>query len=1035
MSVWFTETFTGQLFWDLARFDSFQFSDWAKVVKLTDVTFVGGKLDETDVSEAVIYPTGKARDLVDDPRQVGVEFRRIFWEHCRTQNIRKDAGHVTRAALAGVDTVITGLKGVYSLFLDLDDLPGHVTDSRVAGESMFVKNFMEHAFRSQAALLHTVPGVCADVWSRVDQASLKSAARWHVLAEMVRAMITLRHKGAYKRGMVQGAEVINAADDPTIDLPAGWSVFFDGWITYVRSETMEDNVIFALTSADLDRVQQMCISRAMLELHHATWATTAGTDLTSYLSSKRAMLDVMKAALRKSVEDGSNPNVLCQDFRKVFNAYLSMAAGPLAAEGTKVMLKEIKDKHHDRLVNVPRYLQILRRTPFDLAQDIGRLYKLLPAPDYDIGESFSTRAAAASVANPVVPVEGDNPCNMEEFRLYLRKHMAGTLVAANGGKGVGKFKGPIPPAWFRQYLDKGSLPSNLALYDLIDFTGTMPYVERHAESVVSWKDTACCEENFDDAIGEADEDVPRRNMLLRYLFDDMCPTPDRARTALKRAEHVHRAGFKMESHKTSARIFYIGNLSDRLVQSEMEENVHRVALHSPGYMIGQTPEFTTRKTMKIVAPSLQTDEKVYFLNFDIAQWSPGMNASVQRISHELWGEVFNRPEFANAHRINEGAKVVLNKRGYAGWYINKHANFEGYNGKEMTFLHGALMGYSAYRYRRGTGHVTTVDLCAYIDDGLAGFKDKAVNGPVNFLSFVDHVEQTYKSIGFLLERSKCYMSEKFAIFLNEIYLGGRKITYGLRAIMRVGTTAFEDHQTLGERLNAYFAGSQGAMKAGMDMVAAALVSYYLMARLFRSHKMGNWLDAKAGVLYMLTPRALGGAGVPHIVGLMTNLLSDGLTEGISAIKELARAYPDYKPKVISLLRQHVSVKSNVSILVSPKSAPASSHRMIESRLSSAISEALLKKDLSIAATRFLSTAKKMDLEGFADAVIGQAAVVVPAVLDDILAGTPYALLMSLVKKFESARTMTSLVGKATMHRIVVSNAEDMERSMKYFAIR
>jgi len=765
------------------------------------------------------------------------------------------------------------------------------------------------------------------------------------------------------------------------------------------------------------------------------WGTTANTDVGEYAGFKASMLAILKKALVNSIADNGDPNVLCRNFRKIFNGYLSMAAGELSDPGTAAMFREIREKGHSHMIPMERYLTVLKRCPFDIAQDIGRLYKLLPAPDYDIGEAFCDRAKDIKKPNVPTELDGENPATMDEFRLYLRKHMAVTLANAHGGKGQGRFTGPVVPKWFRAYAERGVFPKDLAKYDQIDFTGVEKYVERHEESVVSWKDSACCEEDFDDAMADEDSDIKTRNMLLRYLFDNKCPTARSARLALGRKCHVHRAGFKMEAHKAIARIFYIGNLSDRLAQSEMEENVHRVALHAPGYMIGQTPEFTSRKTMKMVAPQLIGDARVFYLNFDISRWSPAMPAYIQRYVHNLFGEVFDRAEFSRAHHINEGATVILNKRGYEAAYTNIEANFEGYNGKEMTFMHCAMMGYAVYRYRRATGEERTVELCAYIDDGLAAFKDVQEGGRERFLHFVDIVEETYTCLGFRLERSKCYLSSHFAIFLNEIYFGGRKITYGLRAIMRVGTTAFEPHETMCARLNTYFSGVQGAMKAGMDMVGSMIVGFYLMGRLLRSYGVNKWMDAKAAVLYLFTPRALGGCGVAHVLGMATNLLGDGLTEGISAIKELARAYPEYKQKVIALLRQKVGLKSNSAILLAPKTVPVAEYAMRETRLQHEIAKALSERTLSNVAHRFLAIAKKMDLAAFADAILETSVAVVPALLDDIIAGTPYALLLSLVKKFESARTMTQLIGKHRMHVVFTRNNEDALNSMAAFRLR
>lgn len=1037
MSVWFTESFRGQILWDWSRLGALNRDDWIELCSKVQVSFTGGTLKATDDFPERVYPRGSAATLAIDFRQMGVDFRDIFFESPRRTRATMKSGHITKYLMPRTQKFHTGLSAVFALYRALDTLPSSYVAFEAAQENRFLSTFVDHAFRAQAGLMKTTAGEAENAARRVSTKALTQASRWQIISRRMRTLFTYRwkaHPARESRGQFK-VEPTSHHDAEPLQLPDDWSVYFDGWVTYVRLPDHDEDEILALTSVDLDRVQQMCISRSMLELHEATWATTAGNSLDEYVPAKRRIMTIFHQALDRAAMDPSLSNVLCRDMRKVFNTYLSMAAGELSDDATDVMLMEMKAKKYDKSFNARAYLRVLQSCPFDIAQDLGRIYKLLPAPDYDIGESFVARQEQHLAMNPLKPITGDNPCNIDEFRQYMRKLMILTLTQQNRSHGIGKFRGTRKPRWWDDYAKHGVLPDRLDVVDQIDLRGVSPYVEREPESVTSWKDSAACEEELDDVLKAEDADLRKRNMLLRYLFDPSCPDSETARVKLPRTHHVHRVGFKMESHKPVARLFFIGNLSDRLVQSEMEENVHRVARHCPGYMIGQTPEFTSRKIMSMVAPRLLPNESVKFLNFDISAWSPGMRDDIQRVSHEIWAEVFDREEFLHAAKINERSHVVLNKRGYTGIYVNPGANFEGYNGKEMTFMHCALMGYSVYRYRRASGHRITVSLAAYIDDGLAAFKEEKALGNSRFLAFADSVEETYQSLGFLLEKSKCFLSDKFAIFLNEIYLNGRHVTYGLRAIMRVGTKVFEPHQSLCERANSYFSGTQGALRAGLDVVAGVITYLWLIGRLLLIYGVEKYMDARAATLYALTPRALGGMGAPSFVGVTSNLVADGLAEGICALQELVRAYPAYKPKVIALLRQPVAQKTTTGILLSPDSLPDHLAPMSESRLTNAVASALVKAHLAPKARRFIALAKGMKLDEFADAILRPSTSVVPATLDALIGATPFALLMALTKKFESSRTMIQLIGPRVMRRVVDGNRDDAIRSLGVFRRR
>lgn len=166
----------------------------------------------------------------------------------------------------------------------------------------------------------------------------------------------------------------------------------------------------------------------------------------------------------------------------------------------------------------------------------------------------------------------------------------------------------------------------------------------------------------------------------------------------------------------------------------------------------------------------------------------------------------------------------------------------------MTFLHCCLMGYSVFRYKRATGKKVGISLLAFIDDGQAMYKDTIENGTGPFLEFVDYVRETYKNLGFILEISKCYLSDRMAIFLNEVYYKGRHITYGLRALMRIGTAIFEPHSTIFDRLGKIAGGCQGAMKSGLSIFQAYFVFLWKACHILLSYRINEHMDFKGAVL-------------------------------------------------------------------------------------------------------------------------------------------------------------------------------------------
>lgn len=1028
MSVWFVESFRGQVFWDLARLKHLRTDEWDAMLSACPVQFAGGKIEATGPYEEVVFPSGMSSEI--DRTWI----RDTFYHYTRETSKLIDGGYVTTELLKANATFTTGFNAVLRLYMHCktDLLP--LVTRQARREADFLKTFSTHAFRAQYQLMKTTPEIAAAAAARVDFKAFAECSTYQNLADVIRRLLTTRFKNQ-ARLQATGKKKVrnhlqNFAED--VGLPDDWVVHYDGWITYVQLPDDEETEWLALTTVDIDRLQQMLISRSMVSAHEAVWAATAGNDVGEYRAHRRVVERIFDGAIRKAAADPHEAGSLCKDLRKAFNAYLSMAAGELSDAATDDMLAEIKKGRGGKFFNVQNFINALCAMPFDVAQDVGRIYKLLAAPDYDIGESFAARQKQHLKMNPLMELFGDNECSLREFRLYFKKLLALTLTRKNGGKGVGSWTKAVKPRWWDDYIKQGILPGPLESYEGLSLKGTAVYTPRSDESPDILKDSAACEERLEDAEDYGEDCKYRRNMLLRYLYDPTCPVPTQAAVKLTRKEHVHRVGFKMEAHKPVSRLFFIGNMTDRMVQSEMEENVHRVALNCPGYMIGQTPELTTRKIMSMVAPSLQHDERVYYFNFDISAWSPGMRDDIQRISHESWGEVFDCAHFYNAHRINEKSTILLNKRGYSAKYVNPGANLEGYNGKEMTFMHCALMGYSVHRYRRATGHEVSIPLAAYIDDGLAAFKEHARHGTARFLQFCDFVEDTYQRLGFQLEKSKCFMSDSFAIFLNEIYFEGRHVTYGLRAVMRVGTREFERHETLHARASTYASGAQGAMKAGLELVSAFFLYLWLIGRMLLVYGASAHLDARASVLYAFTPKGLGGLGAGSVIGICTNLVVDNLVEGITCIQAMARAYPSYEPKVVAILRQPVVEKDFTGLLLAPTSLDAPRVKMSENRLSAAVAHGLAKAKLAPRAKRLFTMAKDVKLTLLADAFVGPNTQLAPAVLDLAMAGTPMALIDALVRKFQSSRTMVMVIGSGEMRRITRENRHDGMSSLAQF---
>ena len=65
--------------------------------------------------------------------------------------------------------------------------------------------------------------------------------------------------------------------------------------------------------------------------------------------------------------------------------YQSYVAGPLAAAKRDSLEDEIREFNPD--MGLMAFVDRLRNLPLDVAQEFGKVFRILPAPDYDIGAS------------------------------------------------------------------------------------------------------------------------------------------------------------------------------------------------------------------------------------------------------------------------------------------------------------------------------------------------------------------------------------------------------------------------------------------------------------------------------------------------------------------------------------------------------------------------------------------------------------------------------------------------------------------------
>jgi len=724
----------------------------------------------------------------------------------------------------------------------------------------------------------------------------------------------------------------------------------------------------------------------------------------------------------------------CKGLKRAFGAYLGELAGPMcASETVELWAEALSTKHADSGI-LTAWVGAIRPWSASTAFNLGKVYKLCPAPDASPALTLLERHEMVTNRNVM------DPAVSASFEVALRDQILRAYIRTPGTRLTLRNEA-VRPSWWAAYRDQRfeDVPTT-EIHTYLAWEGTAVMPSRSPQDPGVWKDSGLGWDTVDES-QDPERAGHKGNMLMRMVFDKDCPMPG-VRHIVQ--EHVHKIDTKPEGHKDPARGIYSGNIKERLNQSWMEAAVEAVAHYHPAYMIGADAEVREDRVKALTDRVHEHDQLAVYYSFDISGWSPRMPPEAQRISHGIWAELYDEVLFRTAHTINEGSKVYMNKGGYTGWFVNPGANFEGYNGKEMTMILIALMGRTVEVWRamlilnglaseREAGMLAAM-LLAYIDDGLAKLVLPRARAAGMFELFKQCTVTEFGKCGYNIEVSKCYPSDRFAVFLNEPYLAGRHVVHGTRAAMTICAENTEPHTTLIERVTSASTGCRGAVTAGLDGLAGTMLQAFHTYR--HIQEWVRWPDPVSAAIWSNLPRAWGGLGLPSTLQLSTSGGGASTEESVYTMQQWARINPSARRVFLSCARSEMAERSSMGTLTSPLGGRLAEGPMIDTRVPEAVRTALsaISKEgrLSPLALEFLAYASQDSLGDYAAALVPmmKGAVLQEQLLLDLASAHPHAIFSAFARRVEKSATLIKLVGFRTVNRLIRENRKDAARSYR-----
>lgn len=743
--------------------------------------------------------------------------------------------------------------------------------------------------------------------------------------------------------------------------------------------------------------------------------------------------------LGASLENGTHLE-LCKAYKASLAIVKANIAGPMSTRYIPDLREDLSELAIYEVIkrDVEEFIEDCNYLPPTGSLPLAKIFRLLPPPDVWIHDALRERWLESSVIRNV----GPEKC--ATFTTALNEVIM-TAIMRDKSKRLTLRPGVARPAWWSAYLDRryDDVPTD-QLFDTCESASIVDVVDRSRYDPTVWKDSGCGADSLEEA---EDASTPRykKNFLMRMLYDSGCPMPE---TDVNEGQGIAQAGLKGESHKK--RIFYSNNVASRLLQSKCDATVGEAMSSHPSFSIQKTGVERDDIFNDLSSPpneeeflritGISTLVCALFYSFDIKGWSASMPGDIQKASHAVWDHFTGTDLFSRTSRNHDGAIVYCIQDGLTSWYTNGTANFEGYNGKEMTALHIAIMIVAVRELRVRVPDIDprmlSITLQAYIDDGLARLVLPRATAMRVFNIWCDVVVEAWAGFGFTIERKKSFPSPAYFEFLGEEYFAGAHLATGSKAAMRITAEPFEIYESLRDRVTKLSTACRGACVAGLPPPSAYLLQSYMVTLEVRKWvRIGN---PAAIACWLLAPVAVGGAGMPSLFQQATNASGATTEECINTLWYWAQSNVSVRGAYIAIIRRGMVPRTAPDVLSVPLGGQFDRKVLRQNPIGSYIISSLERHydsgRLSELGALMMEIGKSSQDTSFQEAVVSlqPGSIYQEALLVDLSDPMPAKIFRSFIARFESARTIGAFVRGKTMREVVRKNKTEARASLNTF---
>jgi hypothetical protein len=495
-------------------------------------------------------------------------------------------------------------------------------------------------------------------------------------------------------------------------------------------------------------------------------------------------------------------------------------------------------------------------------------------------------------------------------------------------------------------------------------------------------------------------------------------------------------GHRGEVQKERVRKFFLLPIKPKALMSWREELVRAFYTGSAGFSMTQSKKERIDYMVEM-GKSSKLDCESFMGSSDISKWSPRMGRVFQDETELHIEEILGRKA---SRRIGEYAEncTIFSRVGERLIKLETdQVDKEGMRGALLTVAHIAVMSLVFLRLKekeviKGYGY-----LQSFIDD--IAFKvdvAKQKNMKESLEKVVEELEIVYTHVGLGFNRAKTTFGQNVYIMLNELFVKGQIIQAPIKAFMKMGFSEPGKVESLTEYINSQYASALSAAQQGSSGILAHWIMVQCCLREIHSRSRKNFFTVGADILalWLITPAALGGAGLYSLASMYSNAVVDILMDFI-ALVQIGTVEGNFRKETfLSLLNQKFERQTPLHFLRDPGAVMAPAPRLLSQRIAT--------KCLEVAKARASNPLIVSLMNAESDESLYELAIKLRELRSaDIMEvqlewkKTMRCQAESIIGKFKQSKSIKTLIGAGTLKRIKYQYNRDVVICMTSFRRR